>query len=225
MKLMILRHVESVKNIIKSFSSVRDEFSLTEEGINVGKKLAKAIKIYMQKYNLHCSAIHIANSVRARETAKLINQEITCPQIIEWDDLRSTKSGVLLGKTETEAKTINPIFIEQLKLFRCGLFSSYNFEKIHEKEDKKDFERRVITCLTTILNDETDSFKIIIVHHSTLTAIMIHFARLYYNYPNDFYGKVDCDVGNFYLLDINKNSGVIELSNASYSELMNYVIE
>jgi broad specificity phosphatase PhoE len=218
MELMILRHLESIKNIKKLFSSDSDDFTLTEAGVEKGKVLAKAIRSYIDSHGLSCSKIHIAKSERARRTAELIYNEIGKVNIIEWDKLRSLNSGALRGKTEKEAEELNPKFMEQLRLFRCGLFNSYEYEK-SLREDRREFEKRVLFCIEQILEDKLDSLKIVIVHHSTLQAIMIHFARLFYNYPTNFYGKVDCELGNFYLINITDRNSTIELCNANYSDL------
>lgn len=222
MKLLILRHLESEKNETKSFSSDEDSFPLTAAGRIAGKPLAMAIKKYIDSCSLNCSKIHIAKSTRARETAEILMSEIGNREIVEWEDLRSTNGGIVRGLSEKEAEQADPTFMAQLRLFRCGLFSSYNFEK-GQREDKRKFEKRVSDSINEILKDDKDSLKIVIVHHSTLTAIMIHYARLFYGYPNDFYGKVDCGLGCFYLIDL--DAKCVEFCNADYRELgKKYVI-
>lgn len=224
MKLMVLRHMESTKQILKAFSSDTDEFPLTERGVSECEKLSEAIDIYLKKLNLTCSAIHTSTSVRTHETAEIISNRINCPSVIEHAGLRSINSGKKLrGKTEEEARIINLKFMEQLKLYRCGLFDSYKYDHIDKKIYRKNFERCVIKCLNSILQNTTDDFVILVVHHSTLASIMIHFARLYCKYPKNFFGKVDCDAGHFYLLNLDKKNCHIELCNAGYQDLISLV--
>ncbi len=200
MKILILRHLESEKNKNKAFSSIYDSEQLTTKGRIKGTSIAKDIKAYVESESLKVNNIYCANSIRSIMTAQYITNALKVG-IKSYDELRSNNSGSLLGKNEKEALIENPLFMKQLKLFRSGLYSSYDFVKVHEREDKRDFELRVNTCINSILKDESEDLKIFVLHHSSLTAVMINFARTYYNYPVNFYGRVDCDLGNIYLID------------------------
>ncbi|MBQ9885807.1 MAG: histidine phosphatase family protein [Lachnospiraceae bacterium] len=216
MQIIFMRHMESEKNISKIFSSYRDSEELTEHGLNMGRKISSVIHEYIKKNNFKVTYIYCANSKRAITTAGFLASEINVC-VKAFDKLRSNNSGALKGKTEEEARMINPLFVKQLELYRAGLFSSYDFVKVYEREDKRSFEKNVASCIENILNDTSEDLKIFVLHHSSLTAAMIYFARKFYNYPSDFYGRVECDLGNIYLLDLNE----IILCNKPASELLN----
>ena len=203
MEILLLRHFESKKNINKSFSSKDNQEVLTEHGINVGKNVAQNIFDYIKNKKHVVERIYCADSIRAKQSAQIIANKIGVS--IETDkNLLSNNSGQLLGKTENEAVRINPLFMEQLKLYRTGIFSSYDFVKVFEREDKHEFEQRVNNSMQNILYDGFETLKIVVLHHSSLTAFIIDFARKNYNYPDTFYGRVDCDLGNVFLLNDDK---------------------
>lgn len=199
---LLIRHLESEKNVKNSFSSNLDNEKLTEFGEDEGKKLADNIYYYVKKNNFKISNVYCAKSTRAISTAKIIADKLNV-KIEPFEDLKSNKAGLLKGKKEEEATSLNPTFMKQLKLFRAGVFSSYDFINLFEREDKHDFECRVNACLDSILSNSTEDLIIIVLHHSSLTAIAIRYARLFYSYPNNFYGHIACDLGNIYLIDSN----------------------
>lgn len=200
--IILVRHLESTKNISSSFSSINDDEALTPQSIDNGSILAHSIFKFANTNNLHINNIYCANSKRAISTANIIANEFKVG-VKSFEDLRSNKSGSLLGKTEHEAKQINPMFMHQLKLFRAGIYSSYDFVKVYEREDKHDFEKRVNLCINSILQDKSETLKVIVLHHSSITAAVIHFAREFYGYPTNFYGHVSCELGNIYLINNN----------------------
>lgn len=198
--LLIMRHLESEKNVSKRFSSVDDEEYLTQVGKQQGNYIANVIFKFVTSNNLSVSHIYCANSKRAQLTASLIAEMLNV-DVKAFDNLRSNNSGELKGKSESEAWNLNPIFMKQLRLFRAGIYSSYDFVKIEKREDKHEFEKRVMECIHNILTTDNSSLQIIVLHHSSLTALIIYFARKYYHYPDSFYGHVACDLGNIYLIN------------------------
>lgn len=200
MMLLLMRHLESDKNICGQFSSDSDAESLTREGREKAFEVAEEIKYFADRNHLTVNRVYCAASNRAKETAGFIADEFDV-QISAFEDLRSNNSGALRGKNEDEALQLNPIFMKQLKLFRAGIFSSYDFEKVSEREDKRSFEKKVNGCLNRIMSGDAGNLRIVIMHHSSLTAAVIRYAREYYSYPKDYYGHVACDFGNIYLMD------------------------
>lgn len=210
-----MRHLESEKNILSKFSSVDDVEQLTPEGIKLGKDVAKAIYHFIVSNDLSVKNVYCANSRRAKLTATYI-AEVLGVNTMPFNELRSNNSGALKGKAEGEAWEINPLFMKQLSLFRAGIFSSYDFVKVREREDKREFERRVMQCIENILKNDDGTLQIFVLHHSSLTATIINYARKYYNYPMSFYGHVACELGNIYLI----NNKEILLCNESANKLL-----
>ncbi|MGE9942694.1 histidine phosphatase family protein [Bariatricus sp. SGI.161] len=197
--LLILRHLESNKNTHRKFSSLEDCEELTSIGRCMGNEIAEYIATFVDAHSFNVKRVYCANSARAIETAKIIADKLGV-EICAFDELRSNNSGELRGKSESEAQRINPTFMKQLKLFRAGIYSSYDFVNVLNREDKHDFENRVNLCLEKILTQDLGTLKIVVLHHSSLTAAIIHFARKFYNYPKDYYGHVACELGNIYLI-------------------------
>ena len=196
---LILRHFESNKNIHKQFSSLEDCEELTSNGMSMGHEAAEYIAMFVSTHSYDVKKVYCANSTRSIKTAKIIADRLgveTCA----FGDLRSNNSGALRGKSESEAQVINPTFMKQLKLFRAGIYSSYDFANVFDREDKHDFEIRVNSCFEKILAQDPGTLKIVVLHHSSLTAAIIHFARKFYNYPTTYYGHVACELGNIYLI-------------------------
>lgn len=200
--LLILRHLESNKNIHQQFSSMEDREELTSNGMLMGHTAANYISMFVENHSYKVKKIYCANSTRAIKTAKIIADKLGV-ETYAFDELRSNNSGSLRGKSEFEAQKINPIFMKQLKLFRAGIYSSYNFVDVFNREDKHDFEKRVNKCIEKILAEDLGTLKIVVLHHSSLTATIINFARKFYNYPLEFYGHVACELGNIYLISEN----------------------
>lgn len=199
MYLVVIRHAESEKNTNTQFSSEYDLEDLTDFGRQQANNLGKHLKEFIGANNLTCNNIYAANSTRSIETAKIISSYLENKVIVE-DDLRSTRPGSLAGKSEKEAMLTNPLFIEQLYLFRHGLFNAYDFKVAEGKESKKEFEKRVNGCIDKILNDKSENFKVIIAHRSSITTILLEFAKLYYNYPKNFSGHIPLNLGFFSIL-------------------------
>lgn len=219
MHLILIRHTESLKNVNNQFSSETDSESLTELGKQECSIIANDISDFMSKNNLTCNNVYTANSVRAIDTAKIIADKLSAKVQVE-EALRSTKPGSLTGKSEAEAIKSNPEFIEQLYLFRNGLFNAYDFKVAENKEPKKDFERRVLRCLDEILSDESESIKIISAHRSSITGILLEFAKRYYNYPTNFSGHILLDLGKLSLVETTSdNKWKILKVNCKSSEL------
>lgn len=198
MYLILIRHTESLKNVNNQFSSETDSESLTEFGKEECSIIANDINDFMIRKNLTCNNVYSANSVRAIDTAKIIADKLSAKVQVE-EALRSTKPGSLTGKSEIEAIKTNPAFIEQLYLFRNGLFNAYDFTVAENKEPKKDFEKRVLKCLNEILSEDSESIKIISAHRSSITCILLEFAKKFYNYPSNMSGHVLLDLGKISL--------------------------
>jgi broad specificity phosphatase PhoE len=219
MLIFFIRHPESYKNINNQFSSDADDEQLTKKGEEDCLSIATGIRQLVLEEDLACKSIYCANSSRSIETAEVIARELRVTVTIE-EGLRSTKPGALAGQSEEEAKKSHPLFIEQLKLYRVGLFNSYDFNVAENKEPKKDFEKRVLSCLDNILRDETESVKIVIAHRASITCMLLNFARRFYNYPSDFAGYVKLDLGKISLLKHEGGVWKIKNVNCDISEII-----
>lgn len=220
MNILLMRHLESTKNINKSFSSSNNMEELTSDAINKGKILAKQMQLFIEQNNYIVNNIYCAKSERGLQTATLFATTLGA-KVVECENLISTKSGVLRGKTEKEAQNICPQYVKELALFRAGIFSAYDFSEVPDKENKEIFEYRVVTELKNIINNtEKEDLKVIVLHHSSLTAAVIYFARKCLNYPKNHYGLVVADYGNVYWINEQNGKYIFLAANCSISDLI-----
>ncbi|MDR1005307.1 MAG: phosphoglycerate mutase family protein [Bacteroidales bacterium] len=194
MYLFIIRHTESEKNIKNQFSSTNDDENLTENGESDAIEIANEISKFITKYSLKCNNIYAANSVRSIKTAEKIAEKLNAEVTVE-ENLRSTRPGVLEGITKDEVKNSHPEYGHQYYLFEKGVFNVYDFETPEDKEPKREFEKRVNNCVSKILSDKNEDVKVIVAHRSSITAILLDFARRFYNYPVDFSGYIPLELG------------------------------
>lgn len=200
MHLILIRHTESEKNVNNQFSSYIDAEPLTEIGMTQSEILGNDLLDFKNRKNLICNNVYAASSTRAIDTAKIIASKLNVTVSVE-DALRSTKPGALSGKSEEEGLKTNPDFLEQLYLFRNGLFNAYDFTVAEGKEPKKDFEKRVWGRLSEIISDNSESLKIISAHRSSITYMLLEFAKKFYNYPQNMSGHVLLDLGKISLVE------------------------
>lgn len=200
MDIFLFRHFESIKNTQVSFSSLDDREELTENGILYGKKVAADLRKIVKLKGLNVKKIYCANSVRAIKSAKLVAAELSEDvQIVRLEELLSTKSEDIMGKTKDEVRKVNPLFIQELSLYDAGIFNAYDFHREVGKKEKQEYEQKVFKCIEQIINnDEKEDVKIICMHNSSITAAIINFARKLYCYPMDFYGKIIADNGKMF---------------------------
>jgi len=204
MYLFIIRHTESEKNVKDDFASEKDLEPLTEKGTNNSAEIANHIAEFIKRKSLISRKIYTANSTRSKETAKEIANKLNLELCVE-ESLRSIKAGDLEGKSKQEAKDSYPEYMQQYYLFEKGLFNSYDFNAPKNKEPKKDFESRVNNCVDKIISDESENVKIIVAHRSSITTMLLEFAKKYHNYPTLFSGHVLLDLGNVTALKREEN--------------------
>lgn len=199
--IILLRHGESEKNIKTQLASSMSKERLTEKGIQQAVQYARSIKIFLENNNLNANSIYCADSSRGIETATII-ANILGTQLSSHSSLKSFSVGKYSGISESKLKHIDPLFIDSLKLYRKGLVNSYDIIYDGSKETLKQYEKNVIDTVEGIVaNDESENCKIIVMHRSALTATLLSFARRFYNYPPDFYGYVQINLGTLSVID------------------------
>lgn len=218
MKILIIRHAESEKNINKAFSSITDDELLTKAGERTARQIAHNVRAYVKKNKLCCMGLHVANTRRAIMTAQFLETELgmTMRLYNEFKSIKNTRN--LIGLTEEEVKRRDPIFMNELMLSRAGIFNAY----LHSSNLTGDIVRRheevVFSKFLEIISDAPNGIVLFVVHHSTLTDIVINLARKYYGYPLTFYGNIECELGHLFLFDTNKC--IFELANENSCALL-----
>lgn len=199
--IVLLRHGESEKNIKTKLSSSMSKERLTQKGVNQATQYADLIKVFLERNNLNVKNIYCADSSRGIETASII-ADILQAQVLSYSSLKSFSVGNYAGMSESALKRIDPLFINNLKLYRKGLVNSYDIIYEGSKETLQQYEKCVIDTVEGIVtNDERENCKIIVMHRSALTATLLSFARRFYNYPPNFYGYVQINLGTLSVID------------------------
>ncbi len=194
MHLLLIRHPESHKNIEEVFSSIEGKESLTVYGKSQILSLSKSIAEFKEKRKLRVRFIYSSNSNRSIEPASYIANRLNA-KIEVFKKLRSTYAGSLAGISLKDAESLAPNFVRQYKLYRAGLLNSYRIETLNGRETRLSLEKRVQKCIEKIISRPEEDLKIIMMHRSSITATLIYFARSNYDYPKDFYGYVNLDIG------------------------------
>lgn len=222
MIVILMRHAESFKNKNNSFSTNDNKEEITNLGIEQTEMIAEKILEFSKKNNINVEEIIAANSCRAKSTAKIISKIIDCPISLCDNFLSITSDEKLKGKTENEVEEIDSTFIHELSLYRTGIFNAYNYSTVASILKDGTYEDKVIKKIDDICVKK--KCVVMIMHHSSLTAALIHFARVGYNYPKSFYGNISANLGNIFLIDYTINNCNIILANENPNKLSDTIV-
>jgi broad specificity phosphatase PhoE len=200
MRILLVRHCESAKNLREAFSSNADDEPLTDSANSTLDSWARSLGNWVEDLGCKVSRVHCTASRRSIETAAAIGRALAVPSIA-YEKLRSPNVGALAGVTARAAAGADPNFIEQLRLYRLGLFNARNFTVADGRELQDDFERRVDACVDQIVSYTDEDLKVIVSHRAPITAILLSVARRGYGYPANFSGYVALDLGHVSLLE------------------------
>lgn len=183
---IFVRHPESTKNIGESFASATAAEPLTPAGHRASWEFCRELMSVLGSA-LTNGAVYSSGSARASQFAAIVGQVCGCP-IVEDSRLNSIQAGRHAGRPEVAVEADDPAYFSALRLYRAGLLSSDRIP--HRGESLADFEARVRDALSEA---QASGARCVIVcgHRSTITASLIHYARLYHGYPRGFYGYVE----------------------------------
>lgn len=222
--ILLLRHLESTKNLNSQFSSSESKESLTEYGKSEGVILGKNIAQFIQAMHLSPKRIYCADSKRAFGTAEFIANTLSLP-IVASKNLCSSSLGIMQGKTENEVRQLYPLFIKQLELYRVGLYNSYEFEEIEGRESKETLEKRIMSEIDNILEIKDEDTKIIVLHRSSLNCTLINLARRFYRFSTDFWPSPATSYGGIYWIELKEKNDEFSFKglNVSSSKLLEII--
>lgn len=216
-----MRHFESTKNIKDAIASSKNDEHLTLCGLNDAKKFSGLLPDVLNKKKLILRQVYTADSARAVESI-LPTVEYMKLEMIKVKQFCSQNMGILNGKSENEAEFFSSNYSNELKLHRCGLFSSYDYSTILNGVSKRKYERDVLLAFKNILNIDSGNVKLFVLHNSSITVLLIYFARLLFRYPTDFYGFIKSDLGHLYWITTdNKLKYRFYMLNEHYLNLKN----
>jgi broad specificity phosphatase PhoE len=208
MRLYLVRHFESVKNKRTTLSSASDAEGLTARGRTRARTFSRALRAHAEASEYAIDTILASSSARGAESAKIIARVLGVTNIQSCPFLRSTMAGPYAGFSSAKIKRVNWEWHHAFQLYRAGLFNQYKFDEpplAIGAEPKAKFERRVMSGLLPFLADSKGRSIVVVANRSSLTAIMLYFARKYYGYPKNFYGVVSFDLGSVSILERNSD--------------------
>lgn len=181
-RLIVIRHAEALKNHTSFFGGADELDTLTGNGRTAARRQEGVLaKEPFDGFIVSSPAGH------ARETARLLAGPAT--PVRTEARIGPISPGSVGGKSQSVAEALAPSMVRDLSWYRQGLFNGYNLD-FPDGETVVEFEQRVLSWLDdTRACTSTDIC--IVTHRSVITALAIHFARLVFAYPNDFYGYVD----------------------------------
>lgn len=156
MKLFLIRHGQTTGDLEDRYGGTYDDH-LTELGQQQLKETADRL------LGSNISTIFHSSLIRARESAQIICDHIGC-NLVEVDGLKERDYGVLGGLTKAEALEKYPEAVEAHK-------DHTNTDP--EGESWADFNDRVVTTFTNIVEQAPETFAIL-AHGGSIKRILAH---------------------------------------------------
>lgn len=153
-KIILVRHGQSVKNLIGLFSDEINEFPLTSKGKAEAKKTGERLKRDGVDMIFHSPVL------RTRQTAEIINKEIGNVPMISSDELIEVDSGTWDGKTIHD-KNIKKERDEYLAL---SAEDRYLVKRGHTGESWFDVEKRVKKLIDKVLTEHKGKTIVFVSH-------------------------------------------------------------
>lgn len=155
MKIYLIRHSESVDDILNCYGGIAD-FELTEDGKNKVKEYSKKFK------NYRVEKIYTSPYKRALNSAKILNESINV-ELEVVDGIREfNQYGVMSGVNKDLAKDI---FSHLLNMEQYKDFGYYNKKTFYGGEEIIDFDTRVKDAINEIINNSKEYNTIAIITH------------------------------------------------------------
>lgn len=179
MKIVLLRHGESVDDLLDCYGGCAD-YDLSENGLKTAKEVAKELK------NIKIDKIYSSPLKRAQQTAAAVDKIQKCG-IKSAEKLYERNSyGILSGTNKDECKKI---FAHLLKDIKGKVGDYYSTELVLGAEPVSEFDKRVKQGMLDIVKDaKQNSYNTIaVVTHGNVT-------RSIYKNILKVNGKVDLDL-------------------------------
>lgn len=120
------------------------------------------------------------------------------------------------GLSEDQLRERFPDSWRALQLYRHGLRSSYTIEFMDGR--LREFEKRVLQGLNEVAGGDR-TVNLVVAHRSTITALLMHYARRSGGIPQDHYGFVPLDLLCVSLVSEQGGSERLEFVNRRGSDL------
>lgn len=191
-RIILIRHGESSKNVSFSYSSIEGHEPLTETGNRQAKYIAEQCRLAIDRSNRERIGVFTSTADRAIDTVQPLAGLLSVP-VATLSELAPLHDPTLAGKNIEAAHSEAPLLGKEVGLYRAGMMSGYDVS--WPGGGIRSLESRVKRMMRERLTSRYD-LAIIVGHKSTLTCLIINILRAFGNYPVDFYGYVDLELGS-----------------------------
>jgi len=182
MKIFIIRHSETKKNIDNKFDNPNFSDCLTSKGII---QLSNIVK-FLKKQNVQFNCIYSSSRKRCLFSAQNIATDLKLNLLIR-DVLDPIYAGDLAGLTEKEAWDKYPDLMKKRISFKDGLLDGYQII-FPNGDDIADYENKINSFWVDILdNGKLNKNYIVVAHRSTILASLNYFYKKLMNYEKNIY--------------------------------------
>jgi broad specificity phosphatase PhoE len=172
-EIFLIRHAESIKNLLECFSDPQAQFSITAKGIKQTEKLTAALSHELKDYNQERVLIVSNQESRANQTARILQEGLRLTLIVS-KELNPIDSGLLSGVNESDAWSLYPDIMKKKEAYRKGHLDGY--ELIYPNgESVAHFQERVMKSFFSIIKNQAHNVFLFIGHQSTITATLSFF--------------------------------------------------
>src|ERR1017187_1954986 len=173
MRLLLIRHGESEKNLTDSFGDRHAGSGLTDNGLRESKHLASLLSAELASFRRSELLLLSSPEPRASRSAEIIGQTLGIDLIVD-ESLNPIDSGDLSGLTEVEARRAHPDLMHKKDLYRAGRLNGFDLSYPHG-EAVAAFQNRVVTGFLDIIRGHDAHVTIVVGHQSTITALLSHY--------------------------------------------------
>jgi broad specificity phosphatase PhoE len=205
MRLLIIRHCETIKNIDNKFDSIGVEDNLTPNGKNQLISLCK----FLNKYLTYVPNIYSSNRRRSELTAMGVAKYFNVNYML-IESLPPINAGKLSGLTEDEAWDRYPELMSTRVKFKNGEIDGYNIS-FPDGDSVRDYEKSLFKSMHRLLSNDQDF--ILITHRSVILACLNIFNKKLRNYQKNRYYYFDTPKSMIVelIIDVSAESGSIEI--------------
>jgi broad specificity phosphatase PhoE len=209
-RIIFIRHAESIKNIEKRHGKAASGFGLTTQGIESSISLAKKLVTN----GVRIDKIYASDSTQAIETANILSTYLginfTC-----LENFQSLDYGIVCGFSTDEISRLYPNVQSQIDLFNANKLHPKEFN-IPDMESAISFDQRISRALESILEKSNNDSTLAVITHTSIINFLINsvvsfpnslidsnFKR--YNLANLSFTTIIIDKGTHYLENIEIN--------------------
>lgn len=206
-RILLIRHVESLKNTLNACSSLDGKEPVTKYGHYQSRTIAKYIAERFRSYPASDVSVYCANDNRSKITAATIAEALKTDFTIT-DQLSSFTNSSTSGKINDDIFRENRDFEKKLKLYRAGLISA---SEVPWPTGETALFQEKLERFADDIQLYSRPWSVIVGHKSSLTCLAFIILRHFDRYPNEFYGYVDIPPGKGILIEISANQLDMEL--------------